>query len=48
LAQVRVVRALSVLARIDTPASRALLAEIADGADPVAANAAGALLDRGR
>ncbi len=46
-AQMRAVRALSVLARIDSPASRALLAEVADGPDSAVANAARALLGRG-
>jgi hypothetical protein len=42
----RALRAIAALARIDTPASRALLAEIADGPDPLPAGAAGALLER--
>ena len=45
-ADLRSVRAIAALARIDTPASRALLAEIASGVDPLPAGAAGVLLKR--
>jgi hypothetical protein len=41
-------RALAALARIDTPASRALLAKVAEGDDALVAGAARALLERGK
>jgi hypothetical protein len=42
--QLRAVRAITVLSRIDTPASRALLAEIAEGPDTPASGAARAVV----